>query len=156
MDFTEKIYRLLLIALKTRGYKIKPFIDYQSNGELGNTVILRHDIDRLKWNALTIAKIEAELHIKGSYFFRVVPESFDGEIIRSIAALGHEIGYHYEDVDLAARSKKYGVSSKEGLIDEAWESFKKNLEMFRKIYPVKTICMHGSPLSKYDNRYAVG
>ncbi len=24
--------------------------------------------------------------------------------------------------------------------------------MFRKIVPVKTICMHGSPLSKYDNK----
>lgn len=27
-----------------------------------------------------------------------------------------------------------------------------NLEKFQKIYPVKTICMHGSPLSKWDNR----
>ncbi len=27
-----------------------------------------------------------------------------------------------------------------------------NLERLRKLYPVKTICMHGSPLSKYDNR----
>ena len=24
--------------------------------------------------------------------------------------------------------------------------------MFRKYYPAKTICMHGSPLSKYDNK----
>ncbi|MBC8179929.1 hypothetical protein H8E88_02285 [candidate division KSB1 bacterium] len=32
------------------------------------------------------------------------------------------------------------------------EDFRSNLEMLRKLYPVKTICMHGSPLSKYDNR----
>ena len=31
-------------------------------------------------------------------------------------------------------------------------NFKENLEKFRKVYLVKTICMHGSPLSKYDNR----
>ena len=30
--------------------------------------------------------------------------------------------------------------------------FEENLEKFRKLYPVKTICMHGSPLSKWDNR----
>jgi len=39
-----------------------------------------------------------------------------------------------------------------GDIDKAYLSFKKNLEKLRKIAPVKTICMHGSPLSKYDNR----
>ena len=26
------------------------------------------------------------------------------------------------------------------------------MEKLRKFYPVKTICMHGSPLSKYDNK----
>ena len=30
--------------------------------------------------------------------------------------------------------------------------FRLNLEKLRKLYPVKTICMHGSPLSKWDNR----
>ncbi|MBW1833780.1 MAG: hypothetical protein JRI62_03015 [Deltaproteobacteria bacterium] len=29
--------------------------------------------------------------------------------------------------------------------------FGRNLEKLRKFYPVKTICMHGSPLSKWDN-----
>ena len=30
--------------------------------------------------------------------------------------------------------------------------FRLNLEKLRKLYPVKTICMHGSPLSRWDNR----
>jgi len=34
----------------------------------------------------------------------------------------------------------------------AIEDFRINLDKFRAIYPVKTICMHGSPLSKFDNR----
>jgi len=34
----------------------------------------------------------------------------------------------------------------------AIRDFEWNLEKLRKFYPVKTICMHGSPLSKYDNR----
>jgi hypothetical protein len=38
------------------------------------------------------------------------------------------------------------------LIDAAYEEFCLNLEKFRKIYPVQTICMHGSPLSGFDNK----
>ena len=34
----------------------------------------------------------------------------------------------------------------------AIDDFRLNLEKMRKLYPVKTICMHGSPLSKYDNK----
>jgi len=34
----------------------------------------------------------------------------------------------------------------------ALDDFRLNLEKLRKLYPVKTICMHGSPLSKWDNR----
>ncbi len=55
--------------------------------------------------------------------------------------MGHEIGYHYEDLTLAAGNPL-----------EALEGFRKNLDQLRKIYPVKTVCMHGSPLSKWDNR----
>ena len=39
-----------------------------------------------------------------------------------------------------------------GDVDKAYHDFCKNLEKFRNLYPVKTICMHGSPLSKWDNR----
>lgn len=34
----------------------------------------------------------------------------------------------------------------------AIREFERNLEKLRKISPVKTICMYGSPLSKYDNK----
>ena len=58
-----------------------------------------------------------------------------------MAAMGHEIGYHYETMDTA-----------HGDIDKAYDEFCRNLKKFRKLAPIKTICMHGSPLSKYDNR----
>ena len=38
------------------------------------------------------------------------------------------------------------------LFELAIDDFRLNLEKLRKFYPVKTICMHGSPLSKWDNR----
>ena len=63
------------------------------------------------------------------------------DVIEKIKNLGHEIAYHYEDMALC-----------NGNNDAAYEHFKSKLEMFRQFYPVKTICMHGSPLSKWDNR----
>jgi hypothetical protein len=124
-----------------------------------NSIILRHDVDKLPENSLQFAQIQHALGIKGSYYFRIVPESFNVKIIKEIAALGHEIGFHYETVDLAAQSIKYQVSSikileeKEPLIAKrAIELFEEHLQTLRKYYPVKTICMHGSPLSKYDNK----
>ena len=47
------------------------------------------------------------------------------------------------------RKRKEG---REKLFELAIEDFERNLEKFREFYPVKTICMHGSPLSKWDNR----
>jgi hypothetical protein len=45
-----------------------------------------------------------------------------------------------------------GKIDEERLIDLAYESFYINLERMRKLYPIKTICAHGSPLSRYDNK----
>lgn len=123
-DFTLKKYRELLVALK--GY-----------GE----ITLRHDVDLKPQNSLATAEIEHELGWKAVYYFRAVPESWDENIIREIAALGHEVGYHYES-----------LTTCNGDIDAAYRDFCTNLERLREIVPVKSICMHGSPKSKWDSK----
>ncbi len=118
--------------------------------------ILRHDIDRIPENALIFARLESDLNIKGSYYFRIVPASFNFKIMNRVKELGHEIGYHYEDVDLTLkleRSKPKDQNlSEDKLVDLAYQSFCKNLKIFKDNFNSKTICMHGSPISKYDNR----
>lgn len=42
--------------------------------------------------------IHADSVIKAKYYFRVVLESWNEKIIKEIASLGHEVGYHYEDL----------------------------------------------------------
>jgi len=141
-DFTLQIYKELLVAAINAGYTLTSYEDYITNGNNYNKVfILRHDVDDLPENSYQTALVEKELGAKGSYFFRVVKQSLHPAIIEKIKNLGHEIAYHYEDMALC-----------NGNIDKAFEHFKTKLEMFRKFYPVKTICMHGSPLSKWDNR----
>ena len=82
-----------------------------------------------------MAKAEKMVDAKATYFFRIVPESNQKDVIESIAGMGHEIGYHYEDVDLVVQRKKLKVNVKndeDTLIDAAYDSFCENLEMFRK------------------------
>lgn len=140
-DFTLSAFGVLLTSLKSKGYEFVTFESFLSKKTTGKQIILRHDVDDLPQNALMVATLEHSLGIKGSYYFRIVKESNHPKVIQSIASLGHEIGYHYEDLVLA-----------NGNQEEAIKCFEKNLEYFRKYYPVKTICMHGSPLSKWDNR----
>jgi len=155
LDFTLKTYSTLLNSLLENGYTVQPFSEYLQN-PASRTIILRHDVDKIPQNALRFAQIQHESGIQGTYYFRIVPQSFDEKIIRQIAELGHEIGYHYEDIDFAAQNLKIKDKRKkikvEDLNDLAIESFQKNLEALRKIATVETICMHGSPLGKYDNR----
>ena len=63
------------------------------------------------------------------------------EVIKQIAALGHEIGYHYDD-----------LSECQGDYQKAIQRFEKNLHYLRKFGPVTTMTMEGAPRSKYDNR----
>lgn len=151
-DFTPSMYLTLLEALKAAGYSFRTFEEYCGSPE-GKCIILRHDVDRRPRNALMLSKIENRLGIKGSYHFRIVGSSNEPDIIREIANLGHEIGYHYEDISFAAghKSRSHTISEEE-LAAEAFNRFRSNLEYFRQFYPVRVISMHGSPTGRVDNR----
>jgi hypothetical protein len=139
-DFTLEILIKLLKKLKDNGFETIPFKDFiDCNSD--KIAVLRHDVDKLPGNSLRFAEIQYKLGIKATYYFRIVKESFDVNVIKQIASLGHEIGYHYEDLTQA-----------KGDYEKAYELFNKNLDAIREYYPVKTICMHGSPLTKWDNK----
>jgi hypothetical protein len=149
-NFTILTYKNLLASFQQCGFSFHTFNDFLQVSLLDKDVILRHDVDKLPENSLAIAKIEKDLGISGSYFFRAVPESWNERIIKEISAMGHEIGYHYENLSEISRTKR--VRSEEQLFELAFADFKRNLEKLRTLTPVKTICMHGSPLSKWDSR----
>lgn len=142
-DFSLDKYRALLEKLQENGYELISYRDYvvTRSREHEKYVILRHDVDAKPQNSLKTAQIEKSLGAKATYYFRVGKESNDPEVIRAIAALGHEIGYHYEDMSLC-----------DGDVNEAWSHFKTWLDYFRQYYAVETICMHGAPTSKWDGK----
>ena len=140
MDFTINTYRKLLEALIAQGYSFQTFADFLIQPQ-PHSVILRHDVEAKYDNSLAFAKIQHDFQIRGTYYFRFLPYHFSTEIIQQIASLGHETGYHYDD-----------LSNCKGDYDKAIRRFEKNLATLREIAEVKTICMEGAPLSKWDNR----
>ncbi len=139
-DFSLKIYKELLQTFKKKNYKFQTFQQYLLN-PLQQVILLRQDVDDKKLNSLQFAEIQADLGISSTFYFRIVPESFDEEVIKKIYNLGHEIGYHYEDMDFA-----------NGNPEKAIQFFEKHLQKLRNVAPISTLCMHGSPKSKYNNK----
>ena len=177
-DFTLNTFHKLLVTLKDQQYTFQTFAGFLKE-PAKRAIILRHDVDARKMNSLQTARMEEDLGISGTYYFRMVPGSYDEEVIKQISYLGHEIGYHYEELSRSgvrgpgyeeelqlktqnqlikrlqdrktARPQDKVLPEKE-LADLAIVSFRENLAKLRRVVPVETICMHGSPLSKYDNR----
>ena len=148
-DFTLRTYKRLLESIVGAGYECLTFEQYCSirRGQGGRKelperyVMLRHDVDKRPWYSVRMAEIEAQMGVKSSYYFRIGKMSNNPDCIKRIAQLGHEIGYHYEDMSLC-----------HGNYEQAYEHFKESMEYFRQFYPVQTCCMHGAPMSKYDSR----
>lgn len=86
-----------------------------------------------------MAKLEHKKGIKTTYYFRV-PKTFSKKIIDNIHKLGHEIGYHYEVLDKSRGNFARAIK----LFEQEWKLFQR--------WNAKTICMHGNPLSRYDNQ----
>lgn len=159
MDFSLTTFANLIEKPQANGFSFLTFADFIEknikNDPICKCILLRHDVDLKPQNSLATAIIENKLGIMGSYYFRMVPESFNVDIIKQIADLGHEVGYHYETMDTINekfRNNNLKFKNDEERIDEAYKLFCENLEAFRKISPIKTICMHGSPKSAFDNR----
>jgi len=141
-DWTFKLFIEIIRNFKIQKYSIIPFYSFLENqNPYQKYLILRHDVDRFPQQTLNMAQMETKEGIRATYYFRIIPSVFKPEIIREVVAMGHEIGYHYEDLSIC-----------KGDISKSIEHFESGLEQLRKFYPVETICMHGSPLSKWDNK----
>lgn len=145
MDFTIEKYIRLLENLKAKGYEFITVSQYAQQKHLQlprKFVILRHDVDKRPNHSLRFAKIQTENGIRGTYYFRAIEKlSWVPEIVSEIHSLNHETGYHYENLSIC-----------KGDMRKAIADFIFNLDKMRKLVPVQTICMHGSPMSRFDNR----
>lgn len=97
-DFTEARYRALVDAARDR-FRFRRLTDDLDDGAIA---LWRHDIDFSPNRALALAKIEADLGVPAMYFVLIGSpfynpfETATRDLLREIAALGHDIGLHYD------------------------------------------------------------
>ena len=97
-DFTRSNYRRLLIMAKA-SYEIMPVGEFSARPQLA---LWRHDVDASPQAALAMASIEQELGVRATYYFNAKSEFYNllepavSDIARRIAAMGHEVGVHFD------------------------------------------------------------
>lgn len=98
-------------------------------------VILRFDVDYREPFALRLALLLARQRLRGTFYVRHHPTGFDWDAITAIAALGHELGYHYETLDRCR-----------GDFHAAEETFLADIAALRaRGVRVQTSAAHGAP-----------
>lgn len=137
--FTHAAYADLLDVVARAGYETLTVREYLSPGRLPERfVVLRHDVDRKPRRAEALARLEADLGVSASYYFH--PSAFRETRAERIERLGHEVGYHYDDVATAR-----------GDLHTARALFANNLRVFRRACDVDTVSPHVAALSPHDN-----
>ena len=140
MDFTLRQYQHFASTLLDTDYHVLTFRDYLKK-PTKKSIIIRHDVDQRASYSLRFATLQNQMGLKGTYYFRTTGGHWEEKIIRAIADMGHEIGYHYEC-----------LTTTRGDMSRAIDDFARNLDSLRKIVAVDTICMHGSPTSPHDSK----
>jgi hypothetical protein len=137
--FTHAAYADLVDAIDAAGCETMTVREYLSPDRLPERfVVLRHDVDRKPGRAEELARLEADLGVSASYYFH--PSAFRETRAERVADMGHEVGYHYDDVATAR-----------GDLHTARALFANNLRVFRRACDVDTVSPHAAALSHYDN-----
>jgi hypothetical protein len=140
-DFTLIKYARLCHTIQRLSCPVMTVKEFLETGQSqGFAIILRHDIDRTLSSAMRMAELEMTHGIRATYYARVTRAVFQPPELKRLSELGHEVGYHYE---VLARAK--------GDVERAVAMFERELEQMRRVVPVHTVSMHGSPLSPWNN-----
>lgn len=136
---------IIQLALKN-GYLVTSLSDWFENDFYPGkkVLILRHDVDLLPSTAYKLFKIEKELGVQSTFYFRWL--TVDTEIIKTIKNCGFEVSLHYET--LATYCKKNKIFSSEKLSQNDYlncvEILKTEIKEFElKFGKIKTLCSHG-------------
>jgi hypothetical protein len=135
-DFTEASYREILAGANAR-YAFEPF----GTKAAGPHVLWRHDVDYSLHRAVVLARLEAELGARATYFlslhsdlYNVLEPAVYGRA-REIAALGHWIGLHFDPGFYADGSRDEWAAWEGRVLAEALE------------VPVRAVSLHNPSVS---------
>src|SRR5680860_806518 len=138
-------YRRLLEQASERGYEVlgvEQWLGGAGSGQ-GPLLILRHDVDQHPRSALAMARVERELGIRSSWYFRW--RTADPGVIAALRGQGCAVGFHYETLSRLALER--GVADPAAiaaLVPEARRRLGAEIDLFARLHgPLRSICPHG-------------
>ena len=149
-------YRSLLQFALASNYKIVSVVDYydlKRKNQLPidkKIIICRHDIDTDPNTAKDFLKIEKQLGVRASYYFRL--STLNPKIMNEIEEYGSEASYHYEEI--ATYCKMYRIKDPKSVyreIEEIQSHFIENYCSIKSKFSLKmrTVCSHGDFVNRY-------
>ncbi|MHA1633040.1 MAG: hypothetical protein ACTSUZ_00625 [Candidatus Thorarchaeota archaeon] len=148
-SYRWKQYREFLVDIKDTRYMVRLFEDYQDlkANQSAVSVFIRHDVDISLPRVLKMMKIEKEMGIVSTYFFRMHAERYTFEeaipIIKQLHNDGFGIGFHYDVFSYTKGNKEKSLAL-----------FQEDLAILREIAPIHFVCAHGDTNYRNQNIWA--
>lgn len=138
MDFTYEGYHNLLLLLRTHGYEIA---DYYNWNYKKRCVILRHDVDSDIGKALEMAHMEYDWEVKSTYFVLLTSDFYNVfsrsncDKLHEILRCGHAIGLHFDEMNYPELNDD---------TEAICEKIQEEAELLGKVIgkPITTVSMH--------------
>lgn len=111
-------------------------------GEGERVLIMRHDVDQHPRSALPMARIEEQLGIRSSWYFRW--RTAHPSIIAGLKKEGFDIGLHYETLTRMALERGLEGPLDERLVASGRERLRAEIASFSRLYgPTVSVVPHG-------------
>jgi hypothetical protein len=97
MEFTYSWYERFIRELRSAGYDDRTFGDDLGEGD----VLLRHDVDLSLESAIRMARLEADMGVRATYFVLLSSPLYNPltgtarDRVREIESLGHDVALHF-------------------------------------------------------------
>jgi hypothetical protein len=138
-------YRRLLETALDSGYRILGVEQWVTAGaeSADPLLVIRHDVDQHPRSALAMARVERELGIQSSWYFRW--RTADRRTIATLRAEGCAVGLHYETLSrLALERGARDEAEVAALEPEARSLLRKEIATFARLHgPIRSVCPHG-------------
>jgi hypothetical protein len=137
-------YRRFLLDAQRHGYRLVSLERWvrDPDDDLARTLILRHDIDQHPRSALAMARVERELGVRSSWYFRW--RTAHPTVVDSLKSSGCEVGLHYETLTRKALERRAMTGADAALIEESRATLREEIAAFVRLFgPIRSAVPHG-------------
>ena len=128
-----------------RGYTVVSLEDwlFTRGAAPGPVLIVRHDVDQNPRSVLPMLRIEQELGVRSTWYFRWRTAS--APVMEEVRHAGGHVGLHYETLTRLVRGRGLSAGDVDGpLIAEARSLLRREIAAFARAFgPLRTVCPHG-------------